>query len=144
MDSPLLQKVPYDVLRDYAPIARGQEVRSRGPSFVASKVDQEFLALAKARPRISINRRSFGWSGHLGAELVKHWPVYMAVSPTEQWLGVTSVMSAKHKDDSGCRLVTPHANRGDKSLAVTRAQHPVELRLPTVAATGYRDMNWSA
>src|SRR3990172_3704003 len=71
---PLLNKVTYDVVRDFSPIAllvREVNVVAVNPS-VAAKSVKELIALAKAKPgALNYAMNIAGGPAHLGAELFK-------------------------------------------------------------------------
>ena len=71
--SPLLMKVPYDPIKDFAavsPVSVIETVVVAHPSVPAKNL-KELVALAKARPgRLNYATASFGSSSHLAAELL--------------------------------------------------------------------------
>ena len=83
--APLLQKVPYDVVRDFSPIAiivREVLMVTVHPSLPVKSV-KELIALAKARPgEINYAAGVVGSTPQLAAELFKHMPGYEMVSMT--------------------------------------------------------------
>ena len=141
---PLLQKTPYDPVRDFAAVS----LTNSAPNIlvvhpaVAAKTVSELIALAKARPG-ALNYASgpTGASNHLAAELFKYMagvnvvripykgtgPGLAALIAGEVQLSFPSASSAAAHIKSG-RL---------RALAVTSAQ-PSALApgLPTVAASG--------
>jgi tripartite-type tricarboxylate transporter receptor subunit TctC len=72
--APLLQKMPYDPVRDFAPITlaiRQPNMIVVHPSLAATSV-KELIALAKAKPdELNYGAASLGSSSHLAAELFK-------------------------------------------------------------------------
>jgi len=73
--SPLLQKVPYDAIRDFAPVTMvtmTPNVLVVTPSLPVASV-RELVDLAKARPgRLNYGASGTGSSNHLAAELFKY------------------------------------------------------------------------
>jgi tripartite-type tricarboxylate transporter receptor subunit TctC len=71
----VFKKLPYDVLRDFAPISLvvdAAQMLSVNPSLPAKSV-KELIALAKSRPgQLTFGSPGFGASPHLTAELFKH------------------------------------------------------------------------
>ena len=142
--TPILQAMPHDAERDFAPItmiARDVFVLVVHPSLPVRSV-KELVALAKTKPgEINYGASNAGGPPHLGMELFKSIagvnivaipykgtvPAFNAVLTGE--VPVTVVDTA---------LVQPHAKSGRlRSLAVTSAE-PTALApgLPTVAASG--------
>lgn len=141
---PFIQSVPYDVLRDFAPITlavRAPNILAVHPSLPVKTV-KELIALAKARPgELNYASGSTGSSPHLSAELfnsmagVKIVRInYKGSGPAVSALvgGQVQLMFAT----SGA--AEPHLRSGRlRGLAVTSAE-PSALApgLPTVAASG--------
>ena len=141
---PLLQKSPYDAVRDMSPIAlisRNVNVFVVHPSVPAQSV-KELIALAKARPgELNYSLSSIGGAGHLAAELFKAMAgvnivsvAYKGTSPA-----VTGVVAGEVQFTvADAALAAPHLKSGKlRALAVTSAE-PTALApgLPTVAASG--------
>src|SRR5688572_4384442 len=141
---PLIEKAPYDAMRDFAAItlvARSPNVMVVHPSVPANSV-AEFIALAKAKPgALNFGSTGVGSSGHLAGELFKymarvdfvHIP-YKSSAAAATDLLAGNVQLAFNNPAS----VTPHIKSGKlKALAVCSAQ-PSELLpgLPTVSAAG--------
>lgn len=142
--APLLQdKLPYDAVRDFAPIS----LLTTSPSLIVVhaslpvKSVRELIALAKARPgALNYGSSTVGAPTHLAAELFKsmtgvnivrisykgNGPAINALVAGEVPLMFTAAGS-----------VTPHIESGRlKALAVASAQPtPLAPGLPTVAAT---------
>jgi tripartite-type tricarboxylate transporter receptor subunit TctC len=147
---PLLQKNPWDVVRDFAPISlitREVFVLAVHPSVTANSV-KELIALAKAKPgALNYGAGAPGSPGHLGMELFKSMAgvnvvriAYKGTSPAVTGLisGDTQIVVAD------AALVMPHGKSGKlKTLAATSAQ-PSTLApgLPTVAASGLPGYEW--
>ena len=145
--APLLQKTPYDPVRDFAPITVAvstPNILAVHPSVTANSV-KELIALAKARPG-ALNYASGGTGGsaHLAGELLKamagvnivHIP-YRGTGPAVTALigGQVQLMLAN------AAAVTPHVKSGRlRALAVASAQ-PSALApgLPTMATSGLPD-----
>ncbi len=141
---PLLDKAPYDAMRDFAPItlvARSPNVMVVHPSVPVSSV-AEFIAYAKAKPGVvNYGSTGIGSSGHLAGELFKfmarvnfvHIP-YKASSAAAVDLLAGNLQLAFNNPAS----VTPHIKAGRlKALAVCSAQpSPLLPGLPTVSASG--------
>ncbi len=141
---PLLRSVPYDVLRDFAPItwaARSPNTVVVHPSLPVKNI-KELIALAKARPgQLSYASAGTGATSHLSAELFKSMAKvdilrvpYKANAPALNELlgGQTQVMF------STASSVTPLIKAGRlRALAVTSAEpSPLAPGLPTVASAG--------
>jgi tripartite-type tricarboxylate transporter receptor subunit TctC len=140
----LLRKVPYDAVRDFAPITladRAPNILVIHPSLPPRSV-RELIALAKAKPGM-LNYSSAGTasSSHLSGELFKA-------------LAGVNMVNIQYKNNSQetvdlltgnvqlafgtASLVIPSVHRGKlRALAVTSAQ-PSALApgLPTIAASG--------
>jgi tripartite-type tricarboxylate transporter receptor subunit TctC len=141
---PILQKLSYDVQRDFAPItlaASTPNILVVHPSVPAKSV-KELIALAKARPgQLNYATGSVGAVSHLAAELFKYMAkvdmvrvAYAGTGPADIALlgGQVQLMFSVQP------AVAPHIKSGRlRALAVTSAQPSVLLPvLPTVAATG--------
>ncbi len=140
---PLLRSnVPYDVLRDLAPItwaARSPNTVVVHPSLPVTSM-KELIALAKARPgQLSYGSGGTGATSHLSAELFKSMAKvdilrvpYKANPPALNDLmgGQVQLMF------STASSVTPHLRSGRlRALAVTSAEpSPLAPGLPTVAS----------
>ena len=140
----LYQKIPYDSVRDYAPITllgAGGYILVVHPSLPVKSV-KELIALAKARPNhIAYSSSGNGSGGHLAAELLNsmagirmlHVP-YKGGGPALMDLlaGQVQVLFAT-------QLASwPHVQSGRiRALAVSTAKRPASLPdLPTVAEAG--------
>ncbi len=142
--APLLQKMPYDPLRDFAPIT----LVNMQPNIIvvhpalAAKSVKELIALAKAKPgEINFATGQAGSTNHLAALLFKSMAdiniVHIPYKGTGQALpdliaGRVQLMFPN------AGAVTDHVKSGRlRALAVTSAQPSVLVPdLPTVAATG--------
>jgi tripartite-type tricarboxylate transporter receptor subunit TctC len=140
----LYQKLPYDPLRDFAPITllgEGGYILVVHPSLPAKSV-KELLALAKARPgQIAYSSSGNGSGGHLAIELLNsmagirmlHVP-YKGGGPALMDLiaGQVQVLFAT-------QLASwPHVQSGRvRALAVSTAKRPASVPdLPTVSEAG--------
>jgi len=142
--TPLLQKAPFDVARDFSPISlllREVNVFVVHPSVPAKSI-KELIALAKAKPgQLNYSSASIGGASHLGAELFKsmadvnivHVP-YKGNAAT-----ITALISGEVQlgiIDAG--VAAMHSKSGKlRALAVTSAMPSVLApELPAVAAGG--------
>ena len=138
----LLQHVPYDVVKDFAPVAlvaRSLNVLVVHPSLPVNSV-KELIALAKAKPgALNYASGGTGGTGHLTGELFKsmagvnivHVPYKSAAT------AISDVLSGQvQMTFDSASTVIPLAKAGKlRALAVTSAE-PTELvaGLPAVAA----------
>jgi tripartite-type tricarboxylate transporter receptor subunit TctC len=150
--APSLRRLPYDPLRDLAPISLVGEAPSLlavHPSVPAGNVT-ELIALAKARPgKLSFSSAGIGTSVHIAAELFKsmadvdilHVP-YKGGTPSVQALLGGEVSMTFETVPS----LAPHVKAGSlKGLAVTSLRgSSVAPGLPPVAQTlpGYQVTTW--
>jgi tripartite-type tricarboxylate transporter receptor subunit TctC len=149
----LFSKLPYDPLRDFAPVALVMEAEGLlvlHPSVPAKSV-KELIALARARPgQVAYASAGHGTASHLAGELFKsmakvdmvHVP-YKGNVPaiTDLIGGQTSLLFATMP------TVLPQVQAGRlKALAVTSsARSPAAPELPTIAEAalpGYSVTNW--
>jgi tripartite-type tricarboxylate transporter receptor subunit TctC len=145
--NPGLSKVPYDPVKDFAPIA--QVAEAQGVLVVTPSVDaksvKELIALAKAKPgKLSYASAGNGTAPHIAGELFKqmtgtdllHVP-YKGSGPavTDTLAGNTQVMFPSLVAASG------HIKSGKlRGLAVTgKKRSPLFPELPTVAESGVPD-----
>ena len=142
--NPALSKVPYDPVKDFAPItevAEAQGVLVVTPSLPAKSV-KELIAEAKAKPgKLSYASAGNGTAPHIAGELFKqmtgtdilHVP-YKGSGPavTDTLAGTTQVMFPSLVAASG------HIKSGKlRGLAVTgKKRSPLFPDLPTIAETG--------
>lgn len=143
---PLLQKMPYDVDRDFAPVTftdKSPGIMAVHPTLpVPIKSVREFIALAKARPgQLNYSSSAPGSSSHLAAELFKMMAGVDLVRVSYKGSGpsVLAVMQGEVQViiNTGSSI-EPHARSGRlRALAVTSLD-PSRLfpDLPTVAASG--------
>jgi tripartite-type tricarboxylate transporter receptor subunit TctC len=141
---PYMQTVPYDPLKDFAPITMmttGPLVLVVNPSVPAKSV-KELVALAKARPgELNYGAGSSGNIIHLAAELFKSMAGVNLVRVNYKGVAesITGLLSGEVQVMfAGPSSVLPHVKAGKlRALAITSAQ-PLGLfpGLPTVAAEG--------
>jgi tripartite-type tricarboxylate transporter receptor subunit TctC len=149
----LQPKLPYDTLRDFAPITlmcSGANVLVVHPSVPARSV-KELIALAKARPgQLNYASSGSGSGGHLAAELFKvtagvemtHIP-YKGACPA----GVDLLAGQVNLMFTSPVAMLPHIKSGKlRALATTgRARSSAVPDLPTIAElglTGYEATLW--
>ena len=149
----LFKKLPYDPVRDFAPVALVMEADGLlvlHPSVPARSV-KELIALTRARPgQVAYASAGYGTAGHLSGELFKsmakvdmvHVP-YKGNVPaiTDLIGGQTSLLFATMP------TVLPQVHAGRlKALAVTGAKRSLAApELPTIAEAalpGYEVTNW--
>jgi tripartite-type tricarboxylate transporter receptor subunit TctC len=149
----LFSKLPYDPVRDFAPVSLIMEAEGLlvvHPSLPVKSV-RELVALAKARPgQLSYASAGHGTASHLSGELFKsmakvnmvHVP-YKGNVPaiTDLLTGQTSLLFATMP------TVLPQVQAGRlKALAVTSSSRsPAAPELPTIAEAalpGYSVTNW--
>ena len=142
--APLLQKTPYDPLRDLAPISlvdRSPNILVVHPSLPAHSV-KELIALAKARPgEINYSSSGVGTSAHLAGELFKSLTgVKMVHVAYKGSVGsLNGLLSGEVQlSFATTTSVSPHIKAGRlRALAVTTAEPtPLLPGLTTVAAAG--------
>jgi tripartite-type tricarboxylate transporter receptor subunit TctC len=142
--NPALSKVPYDPVKDFAPItevAEAQGVLVVTPSLAAKSV-KELIAEAKAKPgKLSYASAGNGTAPHIAGELFKqmtgtdilHVP-YKGSGPavTDTLAGTTQMMFPSLVAASG------HIKSGKlRGLAVTgKKRSPLFPELPTIAESG--------
>jgi len=149
----LIAKLPYDTLRDFAPVSlvgRQSMVLLANPAFGASSV-AELIGAAKAAPgRIDYGASDAGSAPHLAAELFKMMagvdltPIYYkgtAPALTDLLAGQIPVMFVSNIS------ALPHVKAAKlKALGVTGAQRtPLAPDIPTIAESGlagYEAYGW--
>ena len=144
VNATLYRKLPFDSIRDFAPITlvgSSPLVLAVHPSLPVKSV-KELVALARARPgQLTYVSAGVGASGHLGGALFEtltgtkmvHIP-YKGMA-----LAITDLMSGQVSLTFGTSLsVIPHARSGRlRALATTGARRsPALPDLPTVAEAG--------
>ena len=142
---PLLQdKVPYDVIRDFAPItlvASSPNVLVVNPSLPAKSV-KDLIALARARPgELNYASTAAGSSPHLAAELFKALAAVDIVRIPYKGVGqaVSDLIAGQVQLMFGnAATVAQHMSSGKlRALAVSSAQPSVFFpAMPTISASG--------
>lgn len=149
------KKLPYDALRDFAPITQTHFVPNLfviHPSLPVKSV-QEFITLAKARPgELAYASAGHGTNPHLAIELFSSMAqVRLTHVPYKGGLpGVTDLMAGRviMMVTSAMGLVVPHVRTGRlRALGVTSST-PVRALpgIPTLAESvpGYEAVQWGA
>ena len=144
MQGPLLRKVPYDPVKDFAPISIvdiSPNVLVVHPSLPVKSV-KELIALAKAKPG-ALNYASSGAGGtlHLAAELFKSMAGVNILRINYKGSGqaMTSVLSGETQLAFGtAAAAAPHAKSGKVTAVAITSLKPSALvpGLPTVAESG--------
>jgi tripartite-type tricarboxylate transporter receptor subunit TctC len=149
----LYRKLPYNVLRDFQPVARladGPSLLAVHPSLPARSV-KELVALARARPgEIMYASAGAGTSTHLAAALFEHLARVEMVHVPYKGGGpaIVDVVAGQVPVTFGTAAsVSPHAKSGRlRGLAVTGGSRSAVLpELPTIAEAGvpgYEMLNW--
>jgi tripartite-type tricarboxylate transporter receptor subunit TctC len=142
--TPLLQKAPYDVNRDFAPISlmvREVFVLAVHPSVPVKSV-QELIALAKARPgELNYGSDSTGARSHLSTEIFKSMAGVNIVRVAYKG-GSTAITGAIGNEVQmvifDAAIVMPQAKAGKlRALAVTSLDPSALVPgLPTIASAG--------
>jgi len=151
--NPLLTKLPYDPVRDFAPVAITGYVPNMltvHPSLPVNTL-QEFIAYAKARPgQLSFSTAGGGGLGHLSGELFnKMAGVKMLHVPYKGGAAaVTDLVGGQVQlTFSSMAAVMPQLKAGKlKGLAISgKARHPSLPDMPTFAEGGmpsFESTNW--
>jgi tripartite-type tricarboxylate transporter receptor subunit TctC len=149
----LYRQLPYNVLRDFQPIARladAPSILAVHPSLPARSV-RELVALARARPgQILYASAGSGTSTHLAAALFEHLAQIKLVHVPYKGGGpaIVDVIAGQVPVTFGTAAsVSPHTKSGRlRGLAVTGGQRSAVLPdLPTIAESGvpgYEMLNW--
>ncbi len=141
----LYRNVPYDPIKDFAPITLGITVPNIlvvHPSVAAASV-RELIALAKARPeQIAFASAGNGTSGHLALELFRQSSGIKVVHVPFKGGGpaLTNVIAGQVQALFSIALAaTPQVKAGKvRALAITSASRsPVAPDLPTIAESGF-------
>lgn len=145
-------KMPYDPLRDFAPVSRvgAGQLALVVPTAFPAKSTADFVALAKAKPgTLNFASAGTGSTAHLAGELFKamakidimHVPYKGAAPALADVIGAQVQMLI-----TGYSGVLPHARAGRlRVLAVTGAQRlKAAPELPTIGETlpGYEVNSW--
>lgn len=141
---PLFRKVPWDPVRDFAPVAMTivtPNIVVVHPSLPARSIT-ELIALAKARPgELNYGSGSTGSANHVAAELFKSMAGVNLVRINYKGAGpaiIDLVAGQVQVIFATAGSVTHHVKSGRlRALAVTSAEpSPLAPGLPTVAAAG--------
>jgi tripartite-type tricarboxylate transporter receptor subunit TctC len=151
----LFKALPYDTLRDFAPVSTLGFFEVAVVVSADSKIRslQELLAYAKANPgKMNIGTINVGSTQHLSAELFKSMAGVDAI--TVPYKGTPAVITALRGNDVQVAFemlapVIPQAKGGAvRILAVTaERRHPALPDVPTVAESGvvgYQATSWNA
>ena len=151
--SPAITKVPYDPIRDFAPISQAvalQNIFIVHPTLPAKSL-QEMIALAKAKPgALNFATSGQGSPGHLAGELFKSMAKVNIVHVPYKGGGPALIdLVAGHVEIFIAVISTaiPQVKAGKaRALAVTGGKRVAALPdVPTVAETGikgYEATNW--
>ena len=149
----LYPKLPYNVVRDFQPIARltdAPSILAVHPSLPVRSV-KELVALARARPgQINYASAGSGTSTHLAAVLLEHLAQIKLVHVPYKGGGpaIVAVLAGEVPVTFGTAAsVSPQVKAGKlRGLAVTSGQRSAVLPdLPTIAESGvpgYEMLNW--
>jgi tripartite-type tricarboxylate transporter receptor subunit TctC len=141
---PLLQKMPYDPMRDLVPVTiavRAPVVLVVNPSLPVASV-KELVALARARPgELNYAAGGIGGASHLPAELFKSMTGANIVSINYKGTGpaINALIAGEvHVMFANATIATPHIKAGKvKALAVGSLERsPLLPDLPTLVASG--------
>jgi tripartite-type tricarboxylate transporter receptor subunit TctC len=150
----MVAKLPYDIERDFQPIAlvtRGHLLLAVSPALPVVSV-QELIDLAKKNPGKLLNASSSNGSpGHVGGELFKYMTVTEIVHvPYKGGAAAINDLVAGHVQlmFESLNSIAPHARSGKvRALAVSGARRsPGFPDLPTIAEAGvpgYEAGTWS-
>ena len=151
--SPAITKVPYDPIKDFAPISQAvalQNIFIVHPALPAKSL-QEMIALAKAKPgALNFATSGQGSPGHLAGELFKSMAKVNIVHVPYKGGGPALIdLVAGHVEIFVAVISTavPHVKAGKaRALAVTGGKRAAALSdVPTVAEAGikgYEATNW--
>src|SRR5688572_14964116 len=149
----LYPKLPYNVLRDFQPIARladAPSILAVHPSLPVKSV-KELVALARAKPgQVNYASAGSGTSTHLAAVLFEHIGRVKMVHVPFKGGGpaIVALLSGEVPVTFGTAAsVSPHTKTGRlRGLAVTSGKRSAVLPdLPTIAEAGipgYEMLNW--
>jgi tripartite-type tricarboxylate transporter receptor subunit TctC len=149
----LYRKLPYNVVRDFQPIARlsdAPNILAVHPSFPAKSV-KELIALAKTRPgQIMYASAGAGTSTHIAAVLFEYLAHIKLVHVPYKGGGpalIDVVAGQVPVTFATAASVSPHTKSGRlRGLAITGSQRSTLLPdLPTIAESGlpgYEMINW--
>lgn len=142
--SPLVQKVPYDAIRDFSPVTMVSvtpNVLVVTPALAAGSV-RELVELARAKPgRLNYGASGTGSSNHLAAELFKYLTGtnIVHVPYRSSTAGMVDLIAGQiHLAFPTGAAAGPHIRAGKlRALAVTTSEPSASFPdLPTVASAG--------
>lgn len=147
INATLYKNLPYDTLRDFAPVA----MVAQGPNGLVLPAGspitsiQDLIALARANPgKINYGTPGIGTSLHLATEMLGHR--YGLSMQNVVYRGNAEVLDAMLKNeisfafDSITQVVAQHRKGVVRMLAVTSAARwPTLLDIPTMAEVGVAD-----
>ena len=140
---PLMEKAPYDVIRDFAPVCLVTSAPSVliVHSSLPVKSVKELVALAKARPgELNYSTSGTGSSNHLPGELFRYLAGVNLVRINYKGAGpaLIGLMSGEAQVMfATATSATPHIASGRvRGLAVTSAKRSALVNLPTIAESG--------
>jgi tripartite-type tricarboxylate transporter receptor subunit TctC len=148
------KKMPYDALRDFAPITHTLSVPlliAMHPSVPANSV-KELIALAKARPgELQYAAAGHGTLPHLAMELFANMAQIRLINiPYKGSSGISDLLGGRISlmMSSSMPVVIPHVRSGKlRALGVTTAARaPTLPDIPTIAEgglPGYESVQWS-
>ena len=140
----LFDKLPYEPLRDFAPITlthRQPNILVVHPSLPVKSV-KELIVLAKAKPgQLNYGSSGVGSTNHLSGELFNFMTGAKVVRINYKGVGpaVTALLSGEvHLMYANLAAVSPYLESGRlRPLAITSAEpSPLRPNLPTMAASG--------
>ncbi len=148
---PLLEKSPYDVMRDFSPVClaiTAPSVLLVHPSMPIKSVKQ-LIALAKAKPgELNFSTSGTGSANHLPAELFKHFAGVNLVRVNYKGAGpaLTGLLGGEvHLMFATASSATPHIASGRvRGLAITSAKRSELVNLPTIAESGVPGYDFTA
>ena len=148
---PMMEKAPYDVIRDFAPLSLVTVAPSVliVHSSLPVKSVKELVALAKARPgELNFSTSGTGSSNHLPAELFKYLAGVNLVRVNYKGAGpaLIGLMSGEAQVMfATATSATPHIASGRvRGLAVTSAKRSALVNLPTIAESGVPGYDFAA
>ena len=150
--SPAIQKLPFDPLKDFAPVGLAvslQNILIAHPTLAARTV-KEFIALAKAKPgQINYATSGIGSPGHLAVLLESMTGIQLNHIPYKGGGPAITDLLAGHVPAFFAVISTgvPHVQAGKvRGIAVTGARRAEALpEVPTIAeggVAGYAATNW--
>jgi tripartite-type tricarboxylate transporter receptor subunit TctC len=147
--NPFLRDVPYDALKDFAPLARLVTLPylvAVHPSVPAKSV-KDLVAIARARPD-DLNYASFAFGQLIGESLKAAAGIQMNFVPYQGGVQATIAVAGGHAGVLVGPLsdATPYIASGKlRPLAVTTLARAEALKaVPTVAESGYPGFDWAS